>query len=197
MSRHDDWIARVAPQMLTGDADAIAEIRRATFAALGLPVDDEAPVYLWGGVWVKGEGDESHPVTDRVRTAFVKTPPPPGMPSAVWPEGLPRPGAAVPTAEPVVPERSRREKLLDLSLGQAEGDETAIQELIQRTRRHHEVVPDMFPAEVEAHWFETGIMLVGPGDSPVVYQAPMSQLGEMIEARAYPLLPLVVMPRRR
>jgi len=197
MSRHDDWIAQVAPQMLTGDPDAIAEIRRATFAGLGLPMDDDAPVYLWNGVWVKGDGEASHPVGDRVRAAFVSTPPPPGMPSAVWPEGLPRPGAVADEVEPVVPERSRREKLLDLSLGQAEGDEEAVQELIQRTRRHHEVVPDMFPSEIEAHWFETGIMLVGPGDSPVVYQSPMSQLGEMIEARAYPLLPLVVMPKRR
>lgn len=199
MSRHDDWIATASPTMLEGDTDALTEIRRATFIAQGLPHDDEAPVYLWNGVWVKGEGDESHAVPDRVRAAFVSMPPPPGMPSAVWPEGLPRPGEIEQDDEtvPAVPERTRREKLLDLSLGIAEGEESAIQELIQRTRRHHEVVPDMFPSHIEAHWFETGIMLVGPGDSPQVYQSPMSQMGDMIEPRAFPLLPLIRMPKGR
>jgi hypothetical protein len=199
MNRHAEWIAAASPAMLEGDVDALAEIRRATFLAQGLPVDEEAPVYLWNGVWVKGDGDESHAVPDRVRAAFVRTPPPPGMPSAIWPEGLPRPGEIERDDEssPIVPERSRREKLLDLSLGVAEGEERAIQELVQRTRRHHEVVPDMFPTEVEAHWFETGIMLVGPGHSPQVFQSPMSQLGDMIEPRAYPLLPLIRMPKGR
>lgn len=198
MSRHAEWTAANESLLLKGDADALAEIRRATFIAAGLDVDAEAPVYLWNGVWVKGEGDESHPVPDRVRAAYVHIPPPPGMPSAIWPEGLPRPGEIDESEEaPARPDVSRRQKLLELSLGMVEGDEGAILELIQRTRRHHEVVPDMFPTEISAHWFENGILLLGPGDSPLVYQAPMSQLGEMIEPRAYPLLPLVRMPKRR
>lgn len=195
MNRHDEWIASIRPSLLEGDQDAIDAIRGQTFAALGLPTDPEAPVYLWNGIWVKGEGESSHPVSDAVRARFVTTPPPPGQPRAVWPASVPRPGRE--GSEREAPGPSRRERLLDLSLGRVEGDADAIAELVQKVRRHHEVVPDMFPKEIELHWFETGIMLVGPGESPVVYQAPMHQLGEMVVAREYPTLPYVRMARRR
>lgn len=193
MSAHEEWLDRFRPALLEGDADAIAEIRRATLEAAGEPADPAAPVYLWNGVWVKGAGEASHEVPERVRAAFVRTPPPPGSPSAVWPDGLPRPADAGPDRPS---EPSRREKLLSISLGAAEGDAAALSELAQRTRRHHEVVPSMFPETIEAHWFETGIMLLGPGDSPMVFQVPMSHVSDMIVPRAYPSLPLVRLPKR-
>jgi hypothetical protein len=141
MSPHAAWIEATKPALLEGDADAIAEIRRLTLAAADAPADDEAPVYLWNGIWVKGEGD--------------------------------------------------RERFLSMSLGKAEGAQRGIDEIVLRTRLALEIVPDMFPADVELHWFPNGLYVVGPGDSPSIYQTPMSRVEDLIRPREYPLTPQI------
>jgi hypothetical protein len=183
MSPHAAWIEATKPALLEGDADAIAEIRRLTLAAADAPADDEAPVYLWNGIWVKGEGDASHAVPERISSLYVRTAPPPAVPTAIWPDGTPRPAAAA--------KETDRERFLSMSLGKAEGAQRGIDEIVLRTRLALEIVPDMFPADVELHWFPNGLYVVGPGDSPSIYQTPMSRVEDLIRPREYPLTPQI------
>lgn len=75
----------------------------------------------------------------------------------------------------------------------AEGDPEAFAEVIERTRRYFEIVPEKFPAPhtLQVRWFADGLYLVTDEESPMLYQVPMQRVADMIEPREHPNLPLI------
>ena len=175
---HETWITAMPRRaaLIEGDADAIAAIRAETrdHHRVGDDVTDDAPVFLHNGLWTKGLDERAYEVPDHVRRKYVEARAFPADPVAV----MPAPAA----------EESRRDELLSKSRP-VEGTETALAAAVERIRLYHEVVPEMFPTDGELRWFRDGIHLVGPGEDPAVFQAPMDRLADMVTAREYPTLP--------
>jgi hypothetical protein len=179
---HEAWLAtlprRAAP--LEGDAGALAAIRAETRAYHSVDdITDDAPVVLWNGLFVKGLGEMKYEVPDAAFRRYVESRPFPQDPVAVMPTE---------TSE------TRREELLAASKP-VEGSATALAEAINRIRLFHEVPTALFPSDGELRWFRNGIHLVGPGDDPSVFQAPMDRLADMVVPREFPSLPALRDPK--
>jgi len=179
---HEAWLATLPRRaaLLEGDAAAIAAIRDETRVHHGVQdITDDAPVSLWNGLYVKGHDQKQYAVPDAAFRRYVESRPFPQDPVAVMPPE---------TTE------TRREELLAASKP-VEGSDTAIGEAVNRIRLFHEVPTALFPSDGELRWFINGIHLVGTGDDPSVFQAPMDRLADMVVPREYPKLPALRDPK--
>lgn len=191
---HEAWLAGLTlrTSLLQGDAEAIDAIRTETREYHKADdITDDAPVFLWNGLYVKGLGAKQYEVADHTRRRYVVPQGFPKDPIAVMPGAA---EAAAAAAEPVPVAETRRDELM-ASSAPVEGSDLAIAEAKNRIRLYHEIPTALFPEDGELRWFINGIHLVGPGDDPSVFQAPMKRLEDMVVAREHPQLPRLRDPK--
>lgn len=179
---HEKWISEltVRTRLIKGDDAALMAIRRETAEHHGVDdITEDAPVFLWTGLYVKGLDEKSYEVPDHTRRRYL----------------VQRTFPMDPVAEmPAETGESRRKELMGKS-APVEGSDVALAEVINRTRLFHEMPTAMFPVDGELRWFINGIFVIGQGDDPAVFQAPMARLADMVVPRAHPQLPYLRDPK--
>ena len=76
------------------------------------------------------------------------------------------------------------------------GDPDGIKDVIERTRRFHEIHPAVFPPIKEIRWFADGLYLISDEAPAQLFQVPMLRVEDLIIPQEYPNLPKIGKPQQ-
>ena len=172
--------------LLEGDPEAIAAIRNETRRVYrATDIDDEAPVFFWNGLFVRGTGDREYQVPSSIQEKYLQP--------AIFPQS---PIACMSGEEPTattapLPQDAQEDRGISLGGMPAEGDDEVLAFVREVTRLYHEVASSNFPTTGEVRWFQEGLHVVGEDNR--LFQVPMDRIHDIVVPREYPLLPVLHM----